>query len=446
MTEQFVDSVKKQLDFISNYLFQKIHPSEVLKLNLTAEESLFIRFNNNKVRQSTQVEQIKIQLELISDSRTSSYTFSMTLTEKDFQLADQTLSHLRNEVIQLDPDPHIVVPTDINESYTYYKCTKKIPDNLIELITQAGEGQDLTGFWASGPQITASYNSKGSRHFFATDTFFFDYSLFWNEKAVKGCYAGRDFDFKELKKNISDSTTYLQAMKNQTQTIQKGNYRVYLAPAAVSEIIGLLNWGAFSQDNYQRGSSPLTKIVKGQVNFSELVSIQENFSLGMHPRFNSNGEVCAEQISIIKNGKYVNLLTSSRTAKEFSVSSNQAESNETARSLEISCGDLPDDEILKTLGTGFYLSNLHYLNWSDRTNARITGMTRYACLWVENGVIKGPIQDLRFDVSLFDILGKNLERISQTQVVIPYTSTYNNRTIGGEKLPGLLIKDFSFTL
>ena len=32
--------------------------------------------------------------------------------------------------------------------------------------------------------------------------------------------------------------------------------------------------------------------------------------------------------------------------------------------------------------------NLHYLNWSDNIGGRITGMTRYACFWVENGEIK----------------------------------------------------------
>jgi predicted Zn-dependent protease len=40
---------------------------------------------------------------------------------------------------------------------------------------------------------------------------------------------------------------------------------------------------------------------------------------------------------------------------------------------------------LKTLGTGVYISDLHYLNYSDRQACRMTGMTRFACLWVEDG-------------------------------------------------------------
>ena len=37
------------------------------------------------------------------------------------------------------------------------------------------------------------------------------------------------------------------------------------------------------------------------------------------------------------------------------------------------------------LDTGIYVNNLWYLNYSDRPAGRITGMTRFATLWVEEG-------------------------------------------------------------
>lgn len=114
--------------------------------------------------------------------------------------------------------------------------------------------------------------------------------------------------------------------------------------------------------------------------------------------------------------------------------------------MEILPGTLRREDILKELGTGLYLSNLHYLNWSDRLNARITGMTRYACFWVENGEIVAPIEDLRFDESLYDCLGANLLNITDFEEVDPMVSTYESRAFGGKKVPGMLIKDFKFTL
>jgi predicted Zn-dependent protease len=101
---------------------------------------------------------------------------------------------------------------------------------------------------------------------------------------------------------------------------------------------------------------------------------------------------------------------------------------------------------LAELDTGLYLSNLHYLNWSDRPTGRITGMTRYACFWVEDGELVAPIENLRFDESLYHCLGDRLINLTTTQDFIPETGTYDHRNLGGAWLPGAIINDFTFTL
>ncbi|MDF5731014.1 MAG: metallopeptidase TldD-related protein, partial [Rhizonema sp. PD38] len=102
--------------------------------------------------------------------------------------------------------------------------------------------------------------------------------------------------------------------------------------------------------------------------------------------------------------------------------------------------------ILPTLDTGLYVSNLHYLNWSDRPTGRITGMTRYACFWVENGEIISPIENLRFDESLYRFWGENLLELTNFQEFIPEVATYKSRQLGGSMVPGMLVKDFTYTL
>jgi predicted Zn-dependent protease len=102
--------------------------------------------------------------------------------------------------------------------------------------------------------------------------------------------------------------------------------------------------------------------------------------------------------------------------------------------------------VLAELDTGLYLSNLHYLNWSDRPTARITGMTRYACFWVENGKIVAPIENLRFDETLYNCWGSNLIDLTDTAEFVPEVDTYGNRQLGGSWVPGMLIDDFTYTL
>ena len=102
--------------------------------------------------------------------------------------------------------------------------------------------------------------------------------------------------------------------------------------------------------------------------------------------------------------------------------------------------------ILKEIGTGIYLSNLHYLNWSDRPGGRITGMTRYACFWVENGEVVAPIENMRFDDSIYNFFGENLEAVTNKAYLHPTVETYDGREMGGVSCPGILLKSFELTL
>ena len=87
-------------------------------------------------------------------------------------------------------------------------------------------------------------------------------------------------------------------------------------------------------------------------------------------------------------------------------------------------GALPDAEILKQLGTGLYISNLWYLNYSDQPGARMTGMTRFATFWVENGEIQAPVSTMRFDDSAYSLLGSQLEALTEERELMLSASTY----------------------
>ena len=98
------------------------------------------------------------------------------------------------------------------------------------------------------------------------------------------------------------------------------------------------------------------------------------------------------------------------------------------------------------LGTGLWVSNLWYLNFSDRGAGRLTGMTRFATFWVEGGVIVGPAPVMRFDDSLFDLLGGHLEALTVERDFLPDTSTYGERQTASVRVPGALVSALTLTL
>jgi predicted Zn-dependent protease len=109
-------------------------------------------------------------------------------------------------------------------------------------------------------------------------------------------------------------------------------------------------------------------------------------------------------------------------------------------------GDLPVGQAPEVLGTGLYLSNLWYCNFSDRNAARVTGMTRYACLWVENGEAVAPFAPMRFDDSLLELLGRRLVALTRERELLLDDSTYEGRSTAGMLLPGALVEGFTLTL
>jgi len=73
-------------------------------------------------------------------------------------------------------------------------------------------------------------------------------------------------------------------------------------------------------------------------------------------------------------------------------------------------------------------------------------MTRFACLWVEAGKAVAPLNVMRFDDSIYHILGDKLISLTAQQEYIFDTSSYEKRSQSGAKLPGALVGEFHLTL
>ena len=263
---------------------------------------------------------------------------------------------------------------------------------------------------------------------------------------VKGTYAGSQWDQTEYEKNMTSSIAKLRMMDKPGKKIKPGAYRTYIAPAGVADIVGMFSWGGVGEASIQQGDSSLCRMRQNDVKMSPCFTLSEDFTSGMVPRFNYNGELAPEKLDLILSGSLHNTLISSRTAKEYGVKSNFAGEREAMRSPVLAPGDLNEDDVIQSLDTGIYLSNLHYLNWSDRPGGRITGMPRYACFWVENGEVVAPIENMRFDDSIYNFFGGNLESVTDKSHLHPTVQTYEGRELGGVSCPGILLKSFELTL
>ena len=73
-------------------------------------------------------------------------------------------------------------------------------------------------------------------------------------------------------------------------------------------------------------------------------------------------------------------------------------------------------------------------------------MTRFATFWVENGEIVAPLSVMRFDETLYRMLGENLVGLTAEREWVLDPGSYFERTTSSGRYPGALVEDFNFTL
>jgi predicted Zn-dependent protease len=439
---------QKSWQTVVTNLFNELKEGEALALSLKAEDTLFVRMTQALVRQSTDVAQGFAELSYFKNNRNIRITVPIAFQpEKDLKVCVGALQRCRAEISHLPEDPFLQMPAD--HGHFYQEASQKVERHqLVERCLSQVQGTDFVGILTAGEIIRANQNSKGLDQWFESSTFCVDFSFYTkNQQAVKGLYGGRSWQDQEYRDLITKKLGLLDHLNHSLMTLEKKKYRAFFSPSAVATLMGALAWTGFaSREAYESGQSALKKLIDGEAKLSPMLTLQENFSFGEMPRFNDLGEVCDEIVSLVEKGGFRNLLCSSRSAKEFGVPSNFANAQESFRSPEILPGHLPSDQEMEALGTGIYISDLHYLNWSNVQQGSITGMTRFGCFWVENGKIVAPVKDMRFDESLYHFWGDGLEGFTNKGETFPKTGSYYQRELGVIKAPGMLVNDFTFVL
>jgi predicted Zn-dependent protease len=318
---------------------------------------------------------------------------------------------------------------------------------MVDEVLGAALGMDLVGLLAAGPICRGFANSFGQRNWHETASFNLDWSLCHNrDKAVKTTYAGFDWDGREFHARFHHATDQLAMLGREPASIKPGAYRAYLTPTALYEIFSMLNWGGLSEKSLRTKQSALRRMRDEGLQFNPAVTLTENTVDGLAPAFQDDGFIKPERVTLLDRGHLAGSMISPRTAKEYGIATNGADASEAMTSLDLAAGELPLSRVLQELDTGVFISNLWYLNYSDRANCRITGMTRFATFWVENGEIKAPLNVMRFDDSLFRLLGDKLIGLTRERELLIDTDTYGARSTGSARLPGALVKDFMFVL
>lgn len=420
---------------------------ETTLTSFSAEQSEFIRFNGGKVRQIGQVSQGKLTLRLIDGAR-QAYSTVTVCGDAVTDLRDlaEALAALRESLRDAPDDPHLLFDTTQWQQASQRTGTLPDPEALVRTVAECAGKLDFVGFYAGGTLARGFASSGGSRGWYEVRNFNFSWSLYHpSGRAIKTSYAGDAWDDATFARKVEQAAGRLPILSATPRVLTPGRYRTWLAPAALAELLQVAAWGGFSARMQATSRSELFKLHSGEVMLDERVTMTEDLSLGIAPGFNEDGYQ-RESVPLIQAGRSVARLTNARTAREHGLQPNGALASEGPVTLSMAGGDLAEDAVLAKLDTGLYVGNLWYVNFSDRMNCRLTGMTRFATFWVEGGKIVAPVEAMRFDDGLYRLLGSELEQLGAQPELLLNDSTWGERASGGMKLPGVLARSFELTL
>ncbi len=425
-----------------------LQQGEELLLSFYGEDSEFCRFNQGKVRQIGKVHHDRLQLRLVKDQRHALCELTLTgqMTE-DFTRVKDTLSSLRQMIPYLPADPYLLQNREPKSSERLEQNRLPSIEHWTGAVRQQASGLDFVGIQAAGGIYRGFANTLGQRNWYENYSFNLDWSVYHEaDKAVKANYAGLAWDDKVLQTKMQNCREQLEHLKKPAVTIEPGAYRVYLTPMALAEVMSLLEWRAFGIKSQRTKSSPLRRLVDGEQQLAPNIHLSEDVIGGVAPDFDDFGFTKPRNVSLIAGGKHQGALVSARSSREYQLDPTGAHEGESPESLFMQPGTLKADSILNELGDGLYISNLWYMNFSDPEACRMTGMTRFATFRVQNGKIQGPVNVMRFDESLYRMLGENLLGLTDQSEMLLSSSTYDSRSTHSLRLPGALIDRFAFTL
>ena len=425
-----------------------------ITLHLCAEASDFLRFNQGALRQATSVQQAYATIAVERGLRRSESAVSLSgELAADLQRLRAERTLLVAQLGLIADDPWLQRPSAATHSQRDDRGALPNAAHVIALVHEHAAlrlKQDLVGFYAAGPVAHALADSLGSRHWHRVESFHFDWCLYHRaDKAVKTAYAGTHWRDAAFAERLDQAAQRVKLLERPARTLQPGAYRAAFAPAAMAELLGTLGWSGFSLKARRTGVSSLMRLQRGEAALASGFHLDEAFALSTTPAFSAEGFARPPTVALVQGGRLPaagGTLNSPRSAAEYSVPATGAHSGESPEALHLHGGHIPDAELLHVLGTGLYISNLWYLNYSDRAACRMTGMTRYACFWVDKGELVAPLDVMRFDDDVLRLFGPGLVGFTATPEFMPNSDTYGARRLGSVTTPAAVVEGFALTL
>jgi predicted Zn-dependent protease len=338
---------------------------------------------------------------------------------------------------ELDKQTYLPTPTyaqataDITPEYRAQVAADSIAPCKADGLVAAGFLVDLAGF-------TAFLNNKGNFGYQQ----FTDVNYTCTVRTEDGRGSGwtssnvedvRQFDAKEqVKVAIAKAKGSADA-----KALEPGKYTVILEPAAAAGLISFMMFG-FDARQADEGRSFLSKKGGGnklgeQVFDPQVTIIADPWDERAPANPWDGAGVPRRKHAIIDKGKVAHLNYSRYWAQKQGKPAVANPGN-----LLMAGGTKSTAELIKGTQKGILLTRTWYIRLVDPQTVLLTGLTRDGTFYIENGEIKYPVKNFRFNESPVIMLN-NIEELGKPMRIAGDESNFSMM------IPPMKIRDFTFT-
>jgi predicted Zn-dependent protease len=325
----------------------------------------------------------------------------------------------------LDTNTFAQATDKINPEYRAQAAANSIKPSSEKNLTAAGYLEDYSGFSAIG-------NSKGLFGYNQSTSVDFSITVRTADGTGSG-YAERDYNDVALlnTKDVTEVAMQKAMASVSAQAIEPGKYTVILEPTAANDLLRLMV-GNLDARNADEGRSFMSKkgggTRLGEKLFDERVKI---YTDPLHPDipvapWTSEG-IPVENVAWVEGGEVKNMFYSRFWAQQQGV-----EPVGRPRGVIFEGGDQSLAEMIKSTQRGILVTRFWYIRAVDPQTLLYTGLTRDGTFYIEDGQIKFPVKNFRFNESPVIMLN-NIETLGKPQ------------RVGGNMIPPMKIRDFTFT-
>ena len=433
------DEAKRNCDRVLGY-----SKADECRVTISGERSGNIRYAQNSVSTAGLVENAQLTVSVAFGKRQG----TASVNEFDEKSLEKAVRRAE-DVARLAPENPEFMPAIGKQQYkasnTFARETAAIdPEYRAEVAAHsilAGRKNKLltAGFFTDSTGFETIANSNGvfaHQEFTGLD---FTCTARTEDGRGSGWVTRSAIDARRFDPREASAVAIEKALRSvDAKALEPGRYTVILEPAATSELIGRM-FGGFDVRRADEGRSFLSKKGGGNRLGEKLFDEQVNVwadpwdkDVPVRP-WDNQSMLPRERTDVIKNGRIVSLGYSRFWAQKQNVRPTARHGN-----MIMAGGGKSLDELIASTKKGIVVTRTWYIRDVDPQSLLLTGLTRDGTFYVENGKIKHPVKNFRFNESPVSMLN-NIDELGKPQV------------IGGDEvnfqmvIPPMKIRDFNFT-